>query len=80
MNILRKISVVLTFIFVFTFTLAGCGQSDNHNREQDNNSSQTENQSSQKQTLLDELHKEQKQIKCLDYLVYKMEKTNKINV
>lgn len=47
MNILRKISVVLTFIFVFTFTLAGCGQSDNHNREQDNNSSQTENQSSQ---------------------------------
>ncbi len=31
----------------------------------------------QKQTLLDELHKEQKQIKCLDYLVYKMEKTNK---
>ncbi|MDE6764300.1 MAG: hypothetical protein K2J73_11580 [Oscillospiraceae bacterium] len=28
--------------------------------------------------LLDELHKEQKQIDCLDYLVYKMRKENLI--
>lgn len=28
--------------------------------------------------LLDELHKEQKQIDCLDYLVYKMKKENLI--
>ncbi len=33
-----------------------------------------------RQALLDKLHKEQKQIECLDYLVYKMEKTNRINV
>ncbi len=49
MNILRKISVILTFTLVFTFTLTGCGQSDKNNknnREQDNNS-KTENQSSQ---------------------------------
>jgi len=32
-----------------------------------------------RQALLDELHKEQKKIYCLDYLVYKMEK-NKKNV
>lgn len=29
-----------------------------------------------RRTLLDELHKEQKRIDCLDYLVYKMEKEN----
>lgn len=27
--------------------------------------------------LLEELHREQKQIDCLDYLIYKMEKTKK---
>ncbi len=31
-----------------------------------------------RRTLLDELHKEQKQIDCLDYLVYKMRKENLI--
>jgi len=49
MNILRKISVILTFTLVFTFTLTECGKSDKNNknnREQDNNS-KTENQSSQ---------------------------------
>lgn len=29
-------------------------------------------------TLLDELHKEQKRIDCLDYLIYKMRKENLI--
>ena len=28
--------------------------------------------------LLEELHREQKQIDCLDYLVYKMKKTKKV--
>lgn len=31
-----------------------------------------------RRVLLDELHKEQKQIDCLDYLVYKMRKENLI--
>ena len=31
-----------------------------------------------RRALLDELHKEQKQIDCLDYLVYKMRKENLI--
>lgn len=30
--------------------------------------------------LLEELHREQKQIDCLDYLVYKMKKTKKVKV
>ncbi len=30
-----------------------------------------------RRSLLDELHKEQKRIDCLDYLVYKMEKLQK---
>ncbi len=30
--------------------------------------------------LLEELHREQKQIDCLDYLVYKMEKTKKAKI
>lgn len=30
-----------------------------------------------RRSLLDELHKEQKRIDCLDYLVYKMEKEQK---
>lgn len=29
-----------------------------------------------RRTLLDDLHKEQKRIDCLDYLVYKLEKEN----
>lgn len=31
-----------------------------------------------RRSLLDNLHKEQKRIDCLDYLVYKMEKENSI--
>ncbi len=31
-----------------------------------------------RRTLLDKLHKEQKQIDCLDYLVYKMQKEKMI--
>ena len=31
-----------------------------------------------RRSLLDDLHKEQKRIDCLDYLVYKMEKENSI--
>ncbi len=30
-----------------------------------------------RRSLLDELHKEQKQIDCLDYLIYKMQKTKR---
>ncbi|MCI8717625.1 MAG: hypothetical protein HFH63_08750 [Lachnospiraceae bacterium] len=30
-----------------------------------------------RRTLLDNLHKEQKQIDCLDYLIYQIEKENK---
>lgn len=30
--------------------------------------------------LLEKLHQEQKQIDCLDYLVYKMKKTKKVKV
>lgn len=30
--------------------------------------------------LLEELHREQKQIDCLDYLVYKMEKKKKVKI
>ena len=31
-----------------------------------------------RRSLLEELHKEQKQIDCLDYLVYKLEKNQKM--
>ncbi|MCM1272913.1 MAG: hypothetical protein NC225_02550 [Clostridium sp.] len=33
-----------------------------------------------RRALLDDLHKDQKQIDCLDYLVYNIEKNEKVNV
>ena len=35
--------------------------------------------SEHRRSLLDKLHKAQKQIDCLDYLVYQLEKKNNIN-
>lgn len=61
---------------------AGCGQEliaeFMDNLRKDNISKDLKLLEAHRRILLDNLHKEQKRIDCLDYLVYKMTKENSI--
>ncbi len=61
---------------------AGCGQEFisefMEDLRKDNISKDLKLLAAHRRSLLDDLHKEQKRIDCLDYLVYKMTKENSI--
>ncbi|MDE7399225.1 MAG: hypothetical protein K2N06_06820 [Oscillospiraceae bacterium] len=61
---------------------AGCGQSFisefMEDFRKDNTSKELKLLAAHRRSLLDNLHKEQKRIDCLDYLVYQMTKENSV--